>query len=763
MSVLSFPRIYFNGYMCWDPATGNNNDYFPTYDDTNASLNWPFLNGQGITPSNFGTTFRDWAINLQTIPPFNGGQPGIPGEWNYFGGNGAYFLQYVDPTKNTDPPPSISGAKLGPNQIAGSDAFFQKIATLLGDPFGNPEPKPPGRLIDVNPASVFSSQIYYQGISFGDASMGIQAKRAYRMQSRFINFGRNYNLPNAGIASVTWQACFPTGSGLTINPGSSALLKALQAKLNSKAAKGIMVRFNVYLNLYYQNGYFNNVPVQPTQLTDLPPLYTAALKSGNLFPNPCYSRVLGVIGPWYDEELATAPEGRYLSMPSNIALCNPAFKDPCWQAQALAKAEPEPALSKAGPRTGSAAVSSGRNPIRVPSRNPNPAASLGVALAEVDYQNNVISIDLLNTFPEEDWQGVKANFKTITIGVMNNNTFTPIGTLPYTASPTANFTAYDTASYEQGGGIVDVPFNPNLADAIRNGVLAFQVDPTVWVAEPLNTNPPTYKQVATRTVMIETPLVAQTDQRGLYLNEGEQAEFQVSIKAKGKPAAGAMMRMVKYIPDSVSATANLPPIPTSANQVVNITSGQSAPISIGVNGNSITTMATTVQADANGMVTVKVAAAGSGFPVIVFYPYAVGSTPPAPMPAFSEALTSMFTTIRVLPYNDQFVDQFVQLWNSSYDPVKAWNFVYNNVLYLYDMIYPVMLKFVPLGDRRRVEAAIDQVLALVAPSYFPESTLAMPITRDLSRGARTVIELWGGLVKKNYPPQPITKPTIPVA
>ena len=176
------------------------------------------------------------------------------------------------------------------------------------------------------------------------------------------------------------------------------------------------------------------------------------------------------------------------------------------------------------------------------------------------------------------------------------------------------------------------------------------------------------------------------DQRGLYLNEGEQAEFQVSIKAKGKSAAGAMMRMVKYIPDSVSATANLPPIPTSANQVVNITSGQSAPISIGVNGKSITTMATTVQADANGMVTVKVAAAGSGFPVIVFYPYAAGATPPAPMPAFSEALTSMFTTIRVLPYNDQFVDQFVQLWNSSYDPVKAWDFVYNNVLYLYDMI-----------------------------------------------------------------------------
>jgi len=25
MSVLSFPRIYFNGYMAWDPPTANNN------------------------------------------------------------------------------------------------------------------------------------------------------------------------------------------------------------------------------------------------------------------------------------------------------------------------------------------------------------------------------------------------------------------------------------------------------------------------------------------------------------------------------------------------------------------------------------------------------------------------------------------------------------------------------------------------------------------------------------------------------------------
>jgi hypothetical protein len=78
------------------------------------------------------------------------------------------------------------------------------------------------------------------------------------------------------------------------------------------------------------------------------------------------------------------------------------------------------------------------------------------------------------------------------------------------------------------------------------------------------------------------------------------------------------------------------------------------------------------------------------------------------------------------------------------------------------MIFPVMLKYVPLSDRQRVEAAIDQVLTLVSAKYFPESTIAMPITRDLSRGKRAVLELWGGLVKRGYPPQPITAPA-PVA
>ena len=326
MSVLSLPRIYFTGFMCWDPATGNNNDYFPTYDDEQAALNWDFFQqfGINITPDNFQTTFRPWAIANQSIL-FRDHRH--PGRVELFRRQRRLFRAVRE--QNIDRRTLVTGGMINPGQPVSSDPLIGKPITLLGDPFGDPQPKPPGRLIDNNPASVYSSQVFYNSMAVGDGSIGFSAPRDQRMQSRFINFTRNFNLPAAGGASVTWQACFPAGPSLKINIGSSALLKELQHKINTGQAKGIMVRFNTYLNLYFQNGYFNNVQSQPKSAGDLPALYAAALESGNLFSNSCYSRVVGTIGPWYANELSTCPEGRYLASP-NTYLCNPRAPSPCW-------------------------------------------------------------------------------------------------------------------------------------------------------------------------------------------------------------------------------------------------------------------------------------------------------------------------------------------------------------------------------------------------------------------------------------------------
>lgn len=752
MSVLSLPRIYFTGAICWDPATGNNNDYFPTYDDEQAALNWDFFKqfGIDITPANFGTTFRPWAIANQTIdfPDPKNPTTGIPGEWNYFGGNGAYFTQYTDPATGIDRRTKITGGMINPGQPVTSDPLIGTPVTLLGDPFGDPQPKPPGRLIDNNPTSVYSAQIYFNSMAVGSESANIAAPRVDRMQARFVNFTRNFNLAAAGGASVTWQACFPLSSGLKINAGKSNLLAQLQAAIGPGKAKGIMVRFNTYLNLYYQNGYFNNFQPRPKSAGELPALYQAALASGNLFSNPCYSRVVGVIGPWYDDELNTCPEGRYLTPPPNAYLCNPNAGQPCWTTTPAER----PMMLKSAHQA-SEQISAGiSGPINVPAPRLKSVGQLGVAVAEFHDNSNVLSIDLLNTFPEWFWQGEKVDFQDIDIGVVSpNNSYTKLATLPSAS--------YAQANYENAGGIVDLPINPQQAPLLKDGQIVFLAQPGVWVATMDSQG--NLQQTESRVILAETPLTAQTDSRGIYLNEGETSSFQISVKDRGKPAAGASVLIVKYNPpDTTSNPVNA--IPVGAPQVVNITNGRPFVVTVTPDGEApIQSNAAIFQADGNGMVSVDVQAAGPGFPVLVFYPFLPGSPLPDATGSFDEVGTAMFTTIRVMSYDDAFVDAFVQLWNSNYDPAQAWNFVYSNILYLYDMIFPVMLRFVPLGDRRRVEDAIDQVLTLVSPKYVPESTLAMPITRDLSRGKRAVLELWGGLVKRGYPPQPISAPVVP--
>jgi hypothetical protein len=393
-------------------------------------------------------------------------------------------------------------------------------------------------------------------------------------------------------------------------------------------------------------------------------------------------------------------------------------------------------------------------PINIPNANPKSAAQLGVALAEIDEKRGLLSIDLLNTFPEWFWQGDKADFKDIFVGVLDSaGAFTQVAAFPYKS--------YSQAGYELGGGIVDLSITPAQAQQLRNGVMAFQVGSSVRVAKQVgrDTNGrPIYQQDANRTVLIEQPLTAQTDQRGIYLNEGETLEVQVSVRNMGRPAPGANLLVVRYCPPDGGGSVDAIPV-GAQNQVVDILNGQATILTVQPDdGSKVQTKAAVLQADNNGRVTISIAAASPGFPVLVFYPYLSGQPQPAVPGSFDAVGTAMFTSIRVLSYDDDFVDEFVQLWNSTKDPAKAWDFVYSNILYLYDMIFPVMLRFVPLGDRQRVEGAIDQVLALIAPSYFAESTLAMPITRDLSRGKRTVLELWGSLVKRNYPPQPISKP-----
>ena len=711
MSVLAFPRIYFKGNAEWDPCTFNNNDWqaFQTYDATNAALNWPYLAAQKppITPGNFPDTFRPWAIALQNDNTDTPPGPRVAAEWNMFGSHAVSFVQYQD--KAT----TVTGGDAAYGKPVTTDPLIGLPLSVLGDSASGP-----GRLVDTNPSSFWSSQIYYGALQFGSGQYSISGPRVARMHSRWINLSRLYAAtpemaqPAAAVACC-FQACIDNSSIAWQNgpagPAASQLISSLQQAAAQPGAQGVMLRFTAYVNLYFKNGIYNNISQQPRNYkelaADLAEVWTAWRKSGDpsqFFSQPCYSHVVGTIGVWKQGELASAPGGRCL-VPANPV----------------------------------APVGSSKT------------ITLGAVAAEVDYSQNLISLDFGSAVPEIALAGtmtsnlVKADFGSLTLGTIPiatpdlNPSFIPIAEIDYPH--------YERSAYEASAGIIDIPFpGPETPAQLQNGQLAIQVQGQSIPATVPDVRRPGHATVVVSATgpllaLTEQIYTAQTDSRGIYLDEGESLEFQVTLLHAGTPAAGASVLVAKF-------DNNLSLIPTTLPQFVNFTNGRQQIVT----ASGIPTSVTVVTADQNGIATVAIAAQSPGFPVLGFFPFATGSALPQPPAALFPPGPAFYATVRVLPFDSSVPGQFIDLWNSTHDPAQAWTFVYNNILYIYDMIFSVMLKYINLGSRDAVEKSAAAIAALIAKDTAAESTMAMPITRDLSSGKRTTLQLWLSLVNEQY-------------
>jgi hypothetical protein len=217
---------------------------------------------------------------------------------------------------------------------------------------------------------------------------------------------------------------------------------------------------------------------------------------------------------------------------------------------------------------------------------------------------------------------------------------------------------------------------------------------------------------------LETPLTVETDDRGVYIDQGETQRIALQVRYKNEvPPAGTNVYVFQYFPwllklgsGSWSLFGSTPP-PTSEDpgvEVCNVlprTSFLNIPQFV-------------LSVDDKGNAGVNVSSQAPGFPILVYYPVKgltvefqasvnFGFIPP---PKFSIG-TSYYSVARVLPFNDDLYSQFVHCWNGTgsyagqpqYDRLQAWRFVYGKILYVYDMIFPVMDLFMPLGDLMRVE------------------------------------------------------------
>lgn len=734
MSVLAFPRLYFNGYMQWNVDTTNNNDYVPVYDAADAALDWAYLATMEppITPSNFQSAFRPWVVKptSDSCPPSDPGQPNqdncnddptchMASRWNYYGNQGCSFVQ----------PPYFSTVTTG-----GAQAYGKAAAS--NDPILNQPVTISGRLVDINPVSPFCSQIYFNSINAGDSQTFIGGPQYQRMYSRSFLAPRNISsdLIIAGAVGTIFQTTIPTASVKSGNGGNSDLLTALLQAIQAQGAAGLMIRMSAYNTLYYQNGIFNGTTQQPRTCDELTQMY----QSGQVFTNPAYSRIVGVIGVWNKGELSTAPGGRML-------VANATVKPPSSMQAAAPKVKVE----------GHARVRLDAIPAATAAADPQPPAALalGAIMAEINTSAGIVSLDLLNAIPEYTAGGTKFDYGSFDLGVqMPDNSFNRIGSF--------GSDQYNQTAYEANGGLVDVPFAP--------GVTASNV--TQWAAAGLLA-----LKNQGQIVSLELPLTVQTDDRGVYVDECRVESITLQVLYKGAPApAGTQVAVAQYYPwPLIVATGEwvlFGSTPPSGGDgpFCNVTPPQ--PYLAFPGG-------TTVIVGSGGAATVKITPRAAGFPIVAYYPYLAGAPAPTIQPQVTFGFvnyqtytigTAFFTAVRALPFDNALVSQFVDCWNATgsyagqpqYNENAIWQFIYNNIFYIYDMLYPAMDQIIPLGNQQAVQTNIKVILQRISETIV-DTTGFMPVTREMSAAKRLILETWGGLVLDNFPQKPLPPIKVP--
>lgn len=416
MSILEFPRVYFRGEVAWDPVTTNNYPTDPrqyqsgqtpppaTYDEIGCDSH---INSQQVLNASQVAAFRQAAIN----------EVSSAGSWNPAG-------TYRCPFYNT----YISGVDLGAG-LDTSDAFATAPVGFTG------------MLIDCEPYGTYSSQLFFDDMSFGiQGGCRIYGKRITRFSDRFINFAANpSNDMIAGVASVMWQTGFAKDQGLQIDAHDSKVLQQLQANMSDPDVLGLLVRFVTYRTVYYNDPTLTNGTAGPAASA-----LQAKLNAGGFQPNPARSLVVGTVGLWRRQDVMTEASERAL-----IATM-----------------------------------------ARVPGQKPPALGGPVVATAFARATSKGIALDFSNTIPCSNRATDKIDLGTLTLTASD-----PPPAVAIEQIATIDFSKYDRAAFEATSGIIDIELDSatvkqiagmNLAITAADGTSYLQED--VLRAVPLQPN-----------------------------------------------------------------------------------------------------------------------------------------------------------------------------------------------------------------------------------------------------------------------------------
>lgn len=603
-------------------------------------------------------------LNLGII--HEGLMPTLEGNWNFYGDNSVVWSGAV--VTGYDPP--------GGGRVTTGDPVIGQPVTIAGNAWG--DDTTPAIIVDLDPTSDFSSQMFIPRFAVGDG--GASAAGADlgprliaqstdqvaipRTHARWLDQFRNLAMfPDATFAA-TWQLPLPAGT-LTFADAGSPAVAALAAAATAPGAAGLVVRFATY--------FFNRSYTDP-QLAKLFAL-------GKTVRNASIGVVLGTIAPWRQGEWGTVPAGRRLNPVAQLQ--NP-LPDRFVGAYELAPATA--ALTADGSAIVLDLVAAFRDTVLPPP--PPPAA-------------DPEPTDLDPTPPPDPSIISKADLGPAILQVVDAaGVVHDLGPVPY-----------DQATYLAGAGLVELPLPPGVTAAtVAAGTL--QLVAPEASAQPL---------------LLERPLVAESDDRATYLTLGQRATITVNVRARGvAPAEPVGVTVLQY--RSLETLSPSPdgthPIPAKLTLPVPGPDGKVAPV--------VTVSPEGGFTDAAGNLALTLTAVAPGMCILLLTPD--GQAPPSDLNGFSPAWTWLyFVHVRVLPADADL--------DAIPDDQVTWALVYERVLRYFYKVFPVMDDHLPLNDKQACMRSAQMLLLLTDRATW-DSTLYMPVTRELSDGKRRLLHRW---------------------
>jgi hypothetical protein len=500
MSALHRPRLHFQGTMAANTPTANNNNYDLVVEPQTVRLYPKFA---AMSDDQFRQTMQTLVLKDLSIVNMGIVQV-LEGNWNFYGDNSVVWRDVT--ITGYDPP---SGARRAHDPVIGQPLV------IAGNQWGDSATAP--LIVDIDPTSDFSSQMFLASFAVGSANQGFAATSndqvaIPRTHSHWLDLSRNLAMfPDASFAA-TWQIALPNGT-LAFTPGSSPALAELAAA--AAAGLGLVARFTTY--------YFNRKYTDP----ELAQRYA----QGQTVQNESAGVLFGTIAPWLLGEWGTVPGGRRL---------NPV------------------------------AVLENRLPKRFVS-----AYGLAPACAAIDAAGTCVTLDLIAAFrdiiepappidrPAPPSAITKADMGPATLQVVDTaGTAHDIGPV-----------AYDQQTYLADGGLVEIAIPEGLGPTIATG--------TLQIVAPGAPFAPTGTAVPAPPLLAESAIVAESEDRATYVTLGESATITIDVRRLGRipqqPVAVVVQqyRSVEVMSQSTDGTPPLPakltlPVPGKANPVITV-------------------------------------------------------------------------------------------------------------------------------------------------------------------------------------------------